>query len=232
MSNAVDIEEIRIREAYSRREYGDRYSFFQPGTLFIVQQCERRILRALKKSGFSDLSSKTILEVGCGSGHWLREFTKWGARPDKIAGIDLLSERLATAKLATPAAVNLHCASAGALPFKNESFDIVLQSTVFTSILDHQLRRRVAAEMVRVVKPGGVILWYDFYVNNPWNPDVRGVKRREIEQLFSPCRMELQRMTLIPPLARLLARYSYLACYLLEKFPPLCTHYLGVIRRI
>ena len=35
----------------------------------------------------------------------------------------------------------------------------------------------------------------------------------------------------LPPLARVLAPYSYLACYLLEKFPLLCTHYLGAIRK-
>ena len=85
--------------------------------------------------------------------------------------------------------------------------------------------------MMRVVKPEGFILWYDYHVNNPWNNDVRGVKRNEINRLFPSCRIELQRITLIPPLARLLVPYSYFACYLLEKLPPLCTHYLGVIRK-
>ncbi|MGH7783884.1 MAG: methyltransferase domain-containing protein, partial [Candidatus Binatia bacterium] len=122
-------------------------------------------------------------------------------------------------------------ASAAQLPFSDNKFDLVLQSTVFTSIIDQNLKRRVAAEMLRVVKPDGLILWYDYHVNNPWNPDVRGVKRHEIYQLFSNCRIDLERITLLPPLARALAPYSYLACYLLEKFPPLCTHYLGVIRK-
>jgi hypothetical protein len=34
--------------------------------------------------------------------------------------------------------------------------------------------------MVRVLKPEGLILWYYYHVNNPSNPDVRGVKCREI----------------------------------------------------
>ena len=60
---------------------------------------------------------------------------------------------------------------------------------------------------------------------------MRGVKRREIYRLFANCRIELQRVTLLPPLAGWLAQYSYLACYLLEKVPALCTHYIGVIRK-
>ena len=177
------------------------------------------------------MESKTILEVGCGTGEWLRDFIKWGARPENITGIDLLADRVSKARRLCPPAVRIECASAAELPFSNGTFDLVLQSTVFTSILDPDLKRRVAAEMMRVVKPDGFILWYDYHVNNPWNPDVRGVKRREINRLFPDCRIELERITLLPPLARFLAPYSYLGCYLLEKFPPLCTHYLGVIRK-
>jgi hypothetical protein len=93
------------------------------------------------------------------------------------------------------------------------------------------LKRRAAAEMIRVVTQDGIILWYDYRVNNPWNRDVRGVKRSEIKKLFPDCRMELQRMTLLPPLARWLAPYSILGCFALEKLPLLRTHYLGVIRK-
>jgi len=148
-----------------------------------------------------------------------------------VTGIDLLAERVSKARRLCPPAVRIHCASAAQMPFANERFDLVLQSTVFTSILDPDLKQRVAAEMMRVVKQQGLIVWYDYHVNNPWNNDVRGVKRREITQLFPDCQIELERITLLPPLTRLLARYSYVGCYLLEKLPPLCTHYLGVIRK-
>jgi hypothetical protein len=84
---------------------------------------------------------------------------------------------------------------------------------------------------VALLRSEGIILWYDYHVNNSWNKDVRGVNRREITQLFPDCRIELKRTTLLPPLARFLAPYSYLGCYLLAKVPLLCTHYLGVIRK-
>ncbi len=220
--DSVRAEEDRIRAAYAR---------FTPGYQFMMQERERRLLALLRRYDYETLESKKILEVGCGTGEWLRDFIKWGARPENITGIDLLAERASKARRLCPPAVHIERASAADLPFSDERFDVVLQSTVFTSILDLDLKRRVAAEMMRVVKPEGFILWYDYHVNNPWNNDVRGVKRREINRLFPSCRIQLQRITLLPHLARLVAPYSYLGCYLLEKLPPLCTHYLGVIRK-
>jgi len=230
--DSVRAEEARIRAAYAKREADDaRYSWFNAGYQFMMQERERRLLALLRRYDYENLESKQILEVGCGTGQWLRDFIKWGARPENMTGIDLLAERASKARRLCPPAVHIERASAADLPFSDERFDVVLQSTVFTSILDLDLKRRVAAEMMRVVKPEGFILWYDYHVNNPWNSDVRGVNRREIIQLFPDCGVELRRITLLPPLARLLAPHSYLACYLLEKFSPLCTHYLGVIRK-
>ena len=168
-------EEARIRAVYARREEDDtRYAWISPGYQFMMQQRERRLLALFRRYDCENLAVKKILEVGCGTGQWLRDFIKWGARPENVTGIDLLPERLSRARRSCPPAVRIQCASAAQLPFSNERFDLVLQSTVFTSILDPDLKRRVAAEMMRVVKPDGFILWYDYHVNNPWNNDVRG----------------------------------------------------------
>jgi ubiquinone/menaquinone biosynthesis C-methylase UbiE len=224
-------EEARIRAVYAKRQAGTRYSWFNPGHLFMVQARERRLLALLAQYGSAPLQTKTLLEVGCGTGYWLREFIKWGARPENIAGIDLLADRIAEAARLCPTAVQLRCGSAAQLPFPDGAFDLVLQSTVFTSVLDPALKRRMASEMLRVLKEDGLILWYDYHVNNPRNPDVRGVTRREIDQLFPGCRIALRRLTLAPPLARLLAPYSWFACYVFEQIPLLCTHYVGVIQK-
>src|SRR5215831_17730272 len=58
-------EEARIRRAYAKREEADsRYSWFNPGYQFMVQQRERRLLALLRRHEFADLKSKAILEVG------------------------------------------------------------------------------------------------------------------------------------------------------------------------
>lgn len=173
--HSVRAEEARIRAAYAKREEDDaRYSWFNPGYQFMLQQCERRLLALLRRYDCDNLAAKKILEVGCGTGQWLRDFVKGGGRPENLTGIDLLPERLSRARRLCPPAVRVECASAAELPFSDGTFDLVLQSTVFTSILDPDLRRRIAVEMMRVVKPSGFILWYDYHVNNPWNKDVRG----------------------------------------------------------
>ena len=230
--NSLRTEEARINAAYQRRTAADgRYSWFDHGQLFRVQQLERQILAALRGRGLAPLDSRRILEVGCGSGHWLRQFIQWGARPENVTGVDLLEGRVAQAKRLCPAHVEIHQANAASLSFADKTFDLVFQATVFTSILDRALKTQIAAEMIRVTKADGIILWYDFRVNNPWNPDVQGVKRDEIQRLFPGCDMTLRRVTLAPPVARQLAPYSWMGCCLLEKIPWLCTHYLGVIRK-
>ena len=196
-----------------------------------MQERERRVLTWLGRNRCLPIENKKILEVGCGTGYWLREFLKWGAQPENLVGVDLLAERLDVARKLCPARTELVCGSGLALSFPDSVFDLVLQSTVFTSILDPEARKRVASEMLRVLKPDGLILWYDFHVNNPSNPDVQGLGKKEILQLFSGYRVLIEKITLAPPIARLLAPHSWLACSLLEKIPWLCTHYLGAIRK-
>src|SRR6266705_1941728 len=99
-------EETRIRAAYAKRQGDDtRYSWFSPGHLFIIQEREQRLLALLKRYGFAPLKARKILEVGCGTGYWLREFIKWGARPEDLAGVDLLPDRVAEARRLCPESV-------------------------------------------------------------------------------------------------------------------------------
>jgi SAM-dependent methyltransferase len=91
-------EEIRIQAAYARRQDNDLYSLFNAGALFMVQEEKRVLLALLKRYGVYSLSSKKILEVGCGTGYWLREFIQWGAHPAHITGIDLLPDHVERAR--------------------------------------------------------------------------------------------------------------------------------------
>ena len=227
----AEVEEARIRAAYARRERGSVYSRFNPGHLFLVQERERRVLALLERLSFRPLDNKKFLEIGCGTGLWLREFIKWGARPQNVAGIDLLPDRVAEARRLCHELVRIDCGNAAKLAFPNASFDLVLQSTVFTSVLDSSMRQQMASEMLRVLKRDGFILWYDYHMNSPYNHDVRGVKKREISLLFPDCLVELRRITLAPLVARLLAPYSWLACCVLERLKIFNSHYLGVIRK-
>jgi ubiquinone/menaquinone biosynthesis C-methylase UbiE len=236
VDNEVDVspatlaaEVARLRAAYARRR--ERSSWASWAYVLAFQDRERHVLALLRRHGFLPLADKAILDVGCGKGSWIRQFVRWGARPDCITGIDLLADAVAEAQRLVPAGVQVQIGNAADLPFPAASFDLVLQSTVFTSVLHPEVRRKIASEMLRVVRPQGLILWYDFHMNNPRNPDVRRVSAGEIRELFPDCRIDLRRVTLAPPLARWVAPRSWVLTYLLGRIPLLCTHYLGAITK-
>ena len=151
-----------------------------PDSLLRLQSVERQILELLRCHEVLDLGNLKILEVGCGSGAWLRFLIQAGASPENMFGVDLLEDRLNQARRKCPVHVNLTCGDASQMPFEQESFDLVLGMTVFSSILDNELRHLLAPSMVRLLRRGGSILWYDFFISNPRNPDVRGITKHEI----------------------------------------------------
>jgi SAM-dependent methyltransferase len=227
----MDSEAERLKAVFSKRTDSGLYSMFQPAQLLAIQARERRLLKLLEQFDRSaDLPRLTILEIGCGSGFWLREFLRWGARPENLYGIDVLPDRIAEAQKLCPPQTTLLCKSATELQGFEGGFDLVLQSTVFSSILDSKLRVQVARQMLRMLKPGGLVVWYDFFVDNPANPDVRGVPRNEIRELFPGCDITLQRVTLAPPIGRRVAPVSPALYAALSAVKALNTHYLGIIR--
>jgi ubiquinone/menaquinone biosynthesis C-methylase UbiE len=226
-------EADRIAAEYAHRAVSlpaDRYSPAAPAQLLLRQSRERAVLAALRRAGKLPLAGRAVLDVGCGDGQWLADFETWGAQRERLAGIDLLGDRLERARARLPGA-DLRHGDASRLPWPAETFEIVIQSTVFSSILDAAMRRAVAGEMARVLAPGGVIVWNDFFVDNPRNRAVRGVRRRQIAELFPGFGADLRRITLAAPLARALAPRSQLAAAGLEAVRLLNTHYLGVLRR-
>lgn len=228
------MEAERIRQAYAAREQktpADKYSAFEPYNIHRFQELDRRLLGFLGKQVPEGLGEKTVLEIGCGAGYWLRQFIQWGASADHVTGIDLLPERIRAARERSPKGTRLSCGDASQLEFPNDTFDIVLQSTVFSSILDEAMRLRVASEMLRVLRPGGSIIWYDFFVNNPRNRDVKGVTKKEIRRLFIGCSIYIERITLAPPLARMRVFEPMLMYLLGSKTKIACTHYLGIIKK-
>jgi SAM-dependent methyltransferase len=221
----------RIRTVYARRRAEGRearYTVFDRANLFRLLHLERALVEVLRAERLTDVAGLRALDVGCGGGWWLRTLLRWGARPEHLIGIDLLPEAVAAARTVHPA-VRIARASADRLPFPDNAFDLVSQFTVVSSVLDPVMRRRIADEMVRVLRPGGVVLWYDFTVN-PRNPDTRGIGRAELASLFPGCALRIRRVTLAPPLARLVVPRAWLAAELLEQLPFLRTHLMATAR--
>ena len=222
-----------IQERYQRRAAAPsgRYSYFSPDVLLSTQQRQRATLSLLSSKGIQKLQDLDLIEIGCGNGSNLLEFLLLGATPERLAGNELLGERLRHARSVLPDAVRLWPGNAADLSLGESTFDIVYQSTVFSSILDDALQESIAAAMWQWLRPGGAVLWYDFTYNNPRNPDVRGVPLSRVRELFPQARITARRVTLAPPLARVLVRVHPGLYGLFNSVPWLRTHILCWIEK-
>jgi ubiquinone/menaquinone biosynthesis C-methylase UbiE len=229
--DAADSELSQMRRTYSRREAElsgrDVYSLTNKAYLYTIQQRQRATIRLLHEHGLMPLADKRILEVGSGIGGVLLELLSYGANPDLLHGTDLLAERVAVARRLLPH-VGLSSSDGRHLPYPERSFDLLLQFTMFSSITDEAICYTVAKEMLRVVKPDGLILWYDFWTN-PTNKATRGIRARDIRRYFPNCHLTVRRITLAPPIARRVVPISWISAELLERFRLLNTHNLVAI---
>ncbi len=216
----------RIHERYGRRTsvQASWYHPLQPSVYMGLQERQRAILSLLKRANWRDLSEISILEVGCGAGANLAEMVQLGARPENIMGVELQDSLVAQARSVLPVATTLIAGDACETEYGENQFDLIIQSTVFSSILDDDFQVRLASRMWDLLVPGGAILWYDFTVNNPKNPDVRGVPLTRVKTLFPEANFRVRRVTLAPPISRRVCRYSPFWYTVLTVVPWLKTH--------
>ena len=229
----ITLERLRVQDEYQRREReipSDLYAPWQPAEILARTGRRRLAATLLHQARVFPKIGDQCLEIGSGTLGWLGELTSWGVRDTDIHGIDLDPMRVGRAR-ETLSGADLRVGDATKLPWPEGSFQLVIVSTVLSSILDQDVRSLVAAEATRVIAPGGALLWYDFAYNNPRNPHVRKVNRTELKQLFPSLHGTIRSLTLAPPLARLVAPRSWPVAILLEGLPPLRTHLLAVLTK-
>jgi ubiquinone/menaquinone biosynthesis C-methylase UbiE len=170
-----------------------------------------------------------VVDVGCGAGGDLAHIAE--LLPEAgLFGVDLSETRVQAARRAVPSAT-LWVRDGEALPFADRSVQLVLLSTVLSSILDPAARRQVAGEAYRIVSDDGIMLIYDIRLPSPANPNVRRIGRKELRTLLPGARIRSYPITLLPPLARSLGRIWPGLYRPLAALRPLRSHYLSVITR-
>ena len=102
-----------------------------------------------------------LLDIGCGTGAFLAEVKRHYPRL-AVAGLDLSAPYLTVARrrLADWSRVALIAGAGEALPFATARFDAAACIYLFHE-LPPAVRRAVAAEIARVVKPGGALIFLD-----------------------------------------------------------------------
>ncbi|MHB8873451.1 MAG: class I SAM-dependent methyltransferase [Myxococcaceae bacterium] len=104
-------------------------------------------------------SVRTVLDVGCGIGHWGRVLAKVLPPEARLTGVDREPKWVEEARARAAAAglsgrFSYQQGDAGALPFPDASFDLVTCQTVLIHVPDP---KAVLREMQRVLVPGGLL---------------------------------------------------------------------------
>jgi ubiquinone/menaquinone biosynthesis C-methylase UbiE len=123
----------------------------------------RRLVKPLvqfaRAQGASRSQPLRILDVACGTGHFLRMLGAALPGEARLFGLDLSPHYIARAREALPREldVSLVCDNAEKLPFVDASFDAVC-SVFLLHEVPGEVRARVLREMARVVRPGGLVV--------------------------------------------------------------------------
>ncbi len=220
-----------VAERYARRGAPGRYSLLHPDVWQTVQERQRALLKMLVRHSATDLSTLRLTEVGCGAGGNLLELLRLGFDPARLQGLELLPERQAQARAVLPAATLVRLVDASQADIAPSSQDLVFQSVVFSSLLDGRFQQVLAERMWSWLRPGGAVIWYDFTFDNPRNPDVRGVPLARVRELFPAGRIDARRVTLAPPLARIVCAWHPSLYAVFNAVPLLRTHLLAWIHK-
>ena len=221
-------EADRIRRVFAEYETDPnvqrRWDPANPGNAANRSALQRQIAALLP-----DLHQRHILEIGCGHGDVLALFAGLGAEESRCTGVDLREDALRFAQTRFPRATFKQL-NAESLPFAASSFDTVALFTVLSSVLAKDSRRAIAAEAARVLRPGGVVLWYDIRRTNPWNRHIQPITRKDLGSLFPRFELDLTSATLVPQLARRLGPLTPALFPMLHAIPALRSHWLGLLR--
>ena len=212
----------RVELYYRQKGLGRNDLLTNPEVLFQHLALEESVVRALHEASGLDRETAQVLDVGCGGGGSLLRFLELGFPPENLFGLDIDGDRIVEARHKLPQLTFLHD-DATAMPFEVGRFDLVLESTMFAIIPDQDVIRSIAAEMLRVTRPGGYLLLIDWrYAKRGHRP----LDNRRIVELFRVgsvtdvvCR---HRGPLVPPIGRAVSRYVPSAYFFLQALlPPL-----------
>ncbi|MEK6744524.1 MAG: class I SAM-dependent methyltransferase [Nitrospirota bacterium] len=177
-----------------------------------------------------------ILDVGCGVGGSLYTFLRLGFRPEQLTGIDILEERVADAHYRFPNIIIKH-ENAAQMSFPDDSFDITHESTMLVQILDDNVTRSIASEMIRVTKPNGYIIIVDWRYNKPGSSEYRAISPQRIAALFqvgtATKLLHKSNGALIPPVGRFLSKRMPSLYFLVQSmFPFLVGQTTTILQKI
>lgn len=205
-----DVASETYRDYYAQKGADRNDPLGNPEVLWQQLMSDAALVRALRPLAPARTTA-CVLDVGCGAGNTLLTLIGLGFPPRNLSGIDVLPDRLAQARERVPAA-RLVVADAQQMDFPSDSFDLVMESTVFLQMTDEVMAGRIAAEMIRVTKPGGYLVLRDWRVGRPGDLTHAPLNRARLRRLFRVGELTRvdgrERAALLPPVGRALSRLA------------------------
>lgn len=203
--------------------------------VFQTLAADRANIAALRRLDV-DRSSARVLDVGCGSGSSLLQFLRLGFNPGNLHGIDTSEERILQGRTLLPT-LDFRVESADRLPFEDESFDIVFESTTLGTLESAQLLSSIAHEMLRVTKKNGHVMLTDWRYSRRGSGVKTAMNRTRIADLFdvggSTVVVAREAGALVPPIGRRLSRLAPSLYFLLQAIlPPAVGQITTVLRKL
>ncbi len=226
---AADLAAIHV--AYDGYAFTGRHRLWneqQRGYGRLARQLRKQVVLVLRESVLS--AGTRVLDLGCGSGRLFDSAREELPERFEWTGVDLREDAIAEARKAFRGATFM-VSSADAVPLPDASFDVVVAQLLFSSLPSLQLEEAVAAEITRLLKPDGLLVWLDIRYSNPTNRAVHGMPMGRIGHIFPQWRTELCTTGLLPPIARRLGVLAKIAYPMLSAMSPLRSHIVGRLTR-
>lgn len=126
-----------------------------------LAELQRQVGRALlSRLDRVDAATKSVLDLGCGTGYCTARLVKRAAG-GRVLALDIAPQmlRIARSRLATRQALDYVCGDGEALPLEGGSIDLAFSNLALQWCGDAE---RVFGELGRVLKPGGALLFSTF----------------------------------------------------------------------
>jgi SAM-dependent methyltransferase len=136
---------VATRQSVKRTPSADAATLGEPS--YVWRSGQERRLQLIRR--YVPLEDRWILDVGCGIGTYVKRFREFSPH---VFGIDVAAHRLQESSMP-----GLVAAAGENLPFRDESFDVL----VFNEVIEHvRDDRQTIEDSLRVLRDGGHVVIY------------------------------------------------------------------------